>query len=208
MNKFKFASLFLLLVILAKTYAVTRTITVGNLIFTPTPAAVTVGDSIKWVWVNGIHTTTSTTIPAGAVPWNAPIDSAHTSFIYVITAAGQYNYYCIYHYKSGMIGTINASPIGINNISVNIPEKFELYQNYPNPFNPSTNIEFDIAENGFVSLKVFDITGKEAANLVNENLQKGTYKVDWYADGLTSGTYFYTLKASNFTETKRMMLIK
>ncbi|HJY64713.1 MAG TPA: T9SS type A sorting domain-containing protein, partial [Ignavibacteria bacterium] len=110
----------------------------------------------------------------------------------------------------GVNGTIiyRAGTIGIINISGIAPDEFSISQNYPNPFNPTTNIEFNIAENGFVSLKVFDITGKEISNLVNENLQRGTYKVDWSAAGLTSGVYFYTLKTASYSETKKMMLVK
>jgi len=89
-----------------------------------------------------------------------------------------------------------------------IPEKFNLEQNYPNPFNPSTNIAFDIAESGFVSLKVFDVTGKEVGNPVNENLQRGSYRVVWSGTGLTSGVYFYRIITNEFSETKKMILLK
>ncbi|HJY64712.1 MAG TPA: T9SS type A sorting domain-containing protein [Ignavibacteria bacterium] len=208
MNKFIFTAIFLLIFILAKTYTNTQIISVGAMTFAPATASVTVGDTIKWVWVERFHTTTSTTIPTGALPWDAPIDSTHPSFIYVVAVAGQYDYRCNFHYLLGMVGTFNASPIGIINITGNIPGKFELYQNYPNPFNPTTNIEFNVAENGFVSLKVFDITGREIENLVHENLQRGTYRVDWSGSGITSGVYFYTLKTSSFSDTKKMMLIK
>jgi len=214
MNKFNLVLLFFLLFILAKTYSNTQTISVGGMVFTPTPAAVTVGDTIKWVWANGIHTTTSVTIPAGALPWSAPIDSAHTSFIYKIAVAGQYNYWCNFHYKLGMLGTINASPIGIKNISGIIPEKFELYQNYPNPFNPTTNINFDISEKAVVKLTIYDITSSEIITLVNEELIQGSYSVNWDAAGYSSGIYFYKLvvdsygETKGFTETKRMMLVK
>jgi hypothetical protein len=100
---------------------------------------------------------------------------------------------------------------------------FSLSQNYPNPFNPSTKISFKIpspeAESsprrgwlkagvGLVTLKVYDITGKEVAVLVNETLQPGTYEVTFDGSGLTSGVYFYKLHAGEFMETKRMVLIK
>jgi len=112
----------------------------------------------------------------------------------------------------------NYEVIGINQISSLVPEKFSLSQNYPNPFNPTTNLEFGlpaeasakagISNLGFVSLKVYDMIGKEVATLVNENLSPGTYKYNFDASGLTSGIYFYTLKADGFSETKRMMLLK
>jgi hypothetical protein len=103
-------------------------------------------------------------------------------------------------YRAGTIGIIKQSGIA--------PEKFSLSQNYPNPFNPVTNINFDVSENGFVSLKVYDVSGKQVADLVNENLQTGSYKVDWSANDLSSGVYFYTLKTQKYSETKKMILTK
>ena len=89
-----------------------------------------------------------------------------------------------------------------------VPDKFELYQNYPNPFNPTTKINFAIPKNGFVTLKVFDVTGREVANLVNEMKTPGYYSVDFNASSFASGVYFYRIESSSFIETKRMMLIK
>jgi len=97
---------------------------------------------------------------------------------------------------------------GINQLSYVIPEKFSLSQNYPNPFNPVTNLEFGISDLGFVSLKVYDMLGKELVTLVNEKLSPGKYKVEFDGSGLPSGVYFYRLTAGEFTETKRMMLVK
>jgi len=88
------------------------------------------------------------------------------------------------------------------------PNDFSLEQNYPNPFNPSTNIGFKIAEGGFVSLKVFDILGNEVATLVNEEKSVGTYELTWNASMLSSGVYFYQLKAGEFISTKKMILLK
>ncbi|HRE09343.1 MAG TPA: SBBP repeat-containing protein [Ignavibacteria bacterium] len=108
-----------------------------------------------------------------------------------------------------------SQPIGITPISTEVPEGFSLGQNFPNPFNPVTNIGLRIARFGFVSLKVYDITGKEAAVLVNENLGAGTYNVDFDASQLASGTYFYRLVVGDntnngvsFTDVKKMILVK
>ena len=97
---------------------------------------------------------------------------------------------------------------GASSVSTIIPDKFSLEQNYPNPFNPVTNLEFGISDLGFVSLKVYDILGKEVVTLVNEKLNPGNYKVEFNGSDLTSGVYFYTLNAEGFTETKRMLLLK
>ena len=91
------------------------------------------------------------------------------------------------------------------------PDKFELSQNYPNPFNPSTKIRFSIpVGTGHTPslLRVYDLLGREVATLVNENLQPGTYEVQWDASHQASGLYFYQLKADGFVATKRMVLVK
>lgn len=98
--------------------------------------------------------------------------------------------------------------IGIQNINSEIPADYLLSQNYPNPFNPVTNIKFAVAKTGMVTLKVYDISGREVARLVNEELNAGTYNVDFNASHLSSGIYFYELTSGNFTGTKKMVLIK
>jgi hypothetical protein len=85
---------------------------------------------------------------------------------------------------------------------------FRLSQNYPNPFNPATKINYSLPKQGFVSLKVFDIAGKEVATLVSGVKQAGEYNIDFNASELTSGIYFYTIKAGDFLETRKMLLIK
>ncbi len=89
-----------------------------------------------------------------------------------------------------------------------IPSKFALYQNYPNPFNPSTKIKYQIPEVSFVTLKVYDVLGKEVAALVNEEKQAGNYEVEFNAINLPSGIYFYRLQTGNFVATKKMVLMK
>lgn len=100
------------------------------------------------------------------------------------------------------------APVGISQISSNVPERFSLSQNYPNPFNPSTKIAFNVPAKGFVTLKVYDALGQEVATLVNQNLSVGEYAYEFNASVLSSGIYFYTLKGENFIETKKMMLVK
>jgi hypothetical protein len=97
--------------------------------------------------------------------------------------------------------------IGIKNEN-EIAADYFLSQNYPNPFNPVTNIKFSIPKYGSVELKVFDINGKEIATLCNQSLQKGSYNVEFNADKLSSGMYFYTLRTNEFTSTNKMILIK
>lgn len=95
-----------------------------------------------------------------------------------------------------------------NSISTIIPLNCSLSQNYPNPFNPVTRIDFDIPKKGFVSLRVYNVLGREVQTLVNEEKQAGSYSVDFDGSELTSGVYFYKLEVDGFTDVKRMMLIK
>ncbi|MBN8570707.1 MAG: T9SS type A sorting domain-containing protein [Ignavibacteria bacterium] len=104
--------------------------------------------------------------------------------------------------------TTGGSSIGIQQVSSYLPDKFYLEQNYPNPFNPATVISFQLPAAGFVKLKVFDLLGREVANLLNENLSAGSYKYDFNASDLTSGIYFYKLETENFSETRKMVLVK
>lgn len=94
-----------------------------------------------------------------------------------------------------------------------IPESFSLMQNYPNPFNPSTTINFTITNSGeqvgsFTTLKIYDVLGKEITTLVNEYKPAGNYKAQFNATNITSGVYFYKLTSGNFSETKKMILLK
>jgi photosystem II stability/assembly factor-like uncharacterized protein len=97
---------------------------------------------------------------------------------------------------------------GIQKIGSLTPKEFSLSQNYPNPFNPITMINFQIAKSGEVKLIVFDILGRKIATLVNEQLQPGTFEAEWDASNNSSGVYFYKLITPEFTETRKMVLIK
>jgi L-ascorbate metabolism protein UlaG (beta-lactamase superfamily) len=89
-----------------------------------------------------------------------------------------------------------------------IPSGFKLYHSYPNPFNPVTNFEFRISNRDLVTLKIYDMLGKEIAVIVNKILSPGIYKYTWDASGFTSGVYFYTVKAGRFSDTKKFVLLK
>jgi hypothetical protein len=101
-------------------------------------------------------------------------------------------------------------PVGVSPKTAEIPKSFVLYQNYPNPFNPTTKIRFDIPTKaaGETTLKVYDQLGREAAILLHENLNAGSYEISWDASDLSSGVYFYKLEAKSFIETKKMVLVK
>src|SRR4030095_6551872 len=136
--------------------------------------------------------------------WNQPL----TSYYFKIEARLGNN-------TSGMRDTMyyhlvdtTHNPNAIQNISSEVPDRFALSQNYPNPFNPVTNINFSLPSNGTVRLVIYDVLGKLVSTLVNQNLRAGSYKVDFNASGLASGIYFYRLDAEEFTDVKKMILVK
>jgi hypothetical protein len=89
-----------------------------------------------------------------------------------------------------------------------IPNEFSIDQNYPNPFNPSTRINYQVPELSAVSIKVYDILGNLVTTLVDEVLEPGYYNVEWNADKLSSGVYFYSMKSGSYTSTKKLLLLK
>lgn len=98
--------------------------------------------------------------------------------------------------------------VSVENSKDNLPKDFLLYQNYPNPFNPKTEIEFRIPEHGFVSLKVYDVLGREVSTLVNEFKPAGNYRVTFDASNLPSGMYIYQMRVNNFIAAKKLLVLK
>jgi hypothetical protein len=131
-----------------------------------------------------------------------------------------YTYNDIYIYSSGVTVTLIGCKINgvifgdtsltqIIGVSSSIPDKSELYQNYPNPFNPSTNIKYKTSNNKFITIKIFDILGKEITTLVNEKKNAGEYEVEFDGSNMPSGMYFYCLLINGLrVDTKRMVMIK
>lgn len=104
--------------------------------------------------------------------------------------------------------TTNGGSTVVGNENTSLPSVFSLSQNYPNPFNPSTTIEYQIPEQSLVTIKIFDLLGREAATLVNEQKNAGNYSVQWNASDFSSGVYYYRLHAENIAETKILILLK
>jgi len=101
-----------------------------------------------------------------------------------------------------------ANTTSIQNISSEIPKEYKLYQNYPNPFNPATTINFDIIKTGNVKIAIYDALGREIKILVNEPATPGSYKVVFNAENISSGVYFYQIVTGEFTNIKKMLVIK
>jgi hypothetical protein len=124
--------------------------------------------------------------PTQKASWEAQKDAEHAKLLYMLNN-----------------GTLSVQPIGGT-----LPEAYALEQNYPNPFNPSTTISFSLPHAGQVSLKVFNMLGQEVATLVDGNHTAGTYQVQFNATGLSSGVYFYKLTSGDFSQVKKMTLVK
>ena len=98
--------------------------------------------------------------------------------------------------------------VDVENEDENLPAEFSLNQNYPNPFNPETTISFNLAQSGFVSLKIYDNLGNLISTPISRDMQSGTHKMSFSGNGLASGVYFYRLETERFSETRRMILLK
>jgi len=144
-------------------------------------------------------------VKVGSVTGNGTTNSASSySFTDRNLASGNYSYRLKQTDFNGNFEYFNLN----NEVNIGIPTKYDLSQNYPNPFNPSTKINYDLPYDGIVSIKLFDMSGKEVAVLVNEAKTAGYYSVDFNASALTSGVYFYSISANNFSATRKMLLIK
>jgi photosystem II stability/assembly factor-like uncharacterized protein len=128
-----------------------------------------------------------------------------------------HQYFANIHFPSNLVGYVVGregsiyklyNPVNIKFLSNLIPYKFSLSQNYPNPFNPSTKINFSLPKQSVVKLIIYDLLGREIHKLVNEELNAGTYSVEWNASGMPSGMYFYRIEIEEFSDIKKMILIK
>jgi hypothetical protein len=177
----------------------------GNLISTDTTL-----NYINTALWNFVQTGTYQTRGGGTVPGNA---SGYTSTYDVKWDAAK-NLYTQSYYGwtvdkwqyNGTLPTITLT--GVEEIGDMLPSGYVLSQNYPNPFNPTTAIDFTLPASGFVSLKVYDLLGREVMTLVNEQKAAGTYRATFDASNMPSGTYFYALKAGSFNSVKKMTLVK
>ena len=97
---------------------------------------------------------------------------------------------------------------GIVDFYIEAPNQFIVYQNYPNPFNPTTTITYSLTKDSFVTLKIFNELGREVKTLVSENKLPGKYEIKFNGKNLSSGVYFYKITAGDFTDTKKLIILK
>ncbi|MFA6598131.1 MAG: T9SS type A sorting domain-containing protein [Ignavibacteriaceae bacterium] len=137
------------------------------------------------------------------ISYTLPQDSVASTHTITAVYTGDANY----SPQSGT-GTLTYTLTGVENNQANIPTKFALTQNYPNPFNPTSTIRYDIPKTSFVKISVYDILGKEIKVLVNEEKNPGHHEIIYDARELASGIYFYTIRTAEFTQSKKMILLK
>jgi hypothetical protein len=162
-------------------------------------------------WIGGNSTQTSYQTTDGGDTWTpANFGSRINRFQFVNELVGYAGGRSVYKYTGRLITSVEET---------SLPEDFSLSQNFPNPFNPTTKIRFTIprlspveggSENGllYVTLKIYDVLGKEVMTVVNEEKLPGENEIEIFAGNLASGVYYYTLQAGNFVETKKMIILK
>jgi plastocyanin len=184
---------------------------VRNFEFSPRDITIPRGETVKWVWEEGFHTTTSGTgssDPDAGNLWDEPISSSNTTFSFQFNEEGFFPYYCVPHEFLDMKGTITVeAPGGVGDNNGNgsgaLPRAFDVSQNYPNPFNPSTTFSVSIPDGDLMesSLRVYSLRGTRVK----------TIYVDGKSDTgetLPSGIYLYRLEYNDQAITKKMTLLK
>ncbi|MCI0449901.1 MAG: Omp28-related outer membrane protein [Chlorobi bacterium] len=152
----------------------------------------------NWTQNTSVTVPLNYTLPSNYVAENCKVN------IFVYRGGGSYST-DNYVQQTRMEGV--TTPTGIHQQN-NVPSEYSLSQNYPNPFNPTTNIVFTIPKSEHVSLKFYDMMGREVATYLDAVVEAGTYKAEVDASSWSSGIYFYTLKTNSFVETKKMTLVK
>jgi Secretion system C-terminal sorting domain len=186
------------------------------------PTSSTFPDSIRVHWAANGDTNASTGSWVELGKFKATITGSWAQRLFIIPTASATGRLAINYrvvdggpagQNSDFIGidylrVIGPSTVGITTTNGEVPTKYALGQNYPNPFNPSTNINFSLPTSGVAKLTVFDVSGKVVATLLNGEKTAGNYTADFDASRLSSGVYFYRLESGNFTQTKKMLLVK
>ncbi len=200
----KYYLLFLLPLLLVAAYAnaTVHTITVQNFQFSPSSiTTVHVGDTIKWTWVNGSHTTTSEAIPAGAAAWNSPMSQNVTSFIYKVTVPGVYNYVCLPHMPD-MSGSFTASIVsGIGEIAAE-----PVFKLKGSVVTDEIIIDLDIIHAAQVNVQLYNLVGRLVRTFSDARREPGTYQENYWVADLPKGLYLLAIKVGNQQTTRRVIV--
>ncbi|MEO6166700.1 MAG: T9SS type A sorting domain-containing protein [Chitinophagales bacterium] len=186
------------------TKATTHTITVADFQFTPDTMTIEPGDTITWLWVNGLHTTTSNGIPSGAAPWNSLLDSMHTSFTYIATEPGTYHYISVPDLPA-MTGTftIPGAEVGIDDVALS-PVTFDLVSNL---VHNEVAITYTVRTNTSIDVALYNISGVRLETLLQEKATVGKYQSSFYLQQtFPTGMYFIRMQSGSIAVTRRMVV--
>lgn len=199
--KFLFAYLVFTIIFGFTAQATVHTVNVEDFEFSPADVTVSVGDTVKWVWDDsaGPHTTTSTTIPPGAVAWNQPINQSSQTFSYIVAVAGSYTYICTIH--TNMIGHITAT--GASDVET-IAGQPALIVN--NSIAGELFVHFNLKRASSVDIQLIDMSGRSVKNLLSSFNAPGAYSETWFLEYLPDGIYFLVLKTSEGLVSRKVVL--
>jgi hypothetical protein len=151
---------------------------------------------------------TATQVDSAFVPDSSKVNSGLSNGVKYFFWLKAVDRYCVRR-VSGFSApdSVVPNPVGIVK-NAEIPKVFKLYQNLPNPFNPTTTIKFDIPKTSMVTLVIYDVLGREVAQLVNARTNAGSYQITWFAGDVPSGAYFCKITAGDYVDVKKMILVK
>jgi len=182
--------------------ATTYTVNVSDNIFSPDNFTVVAGDTITWMWINGNHTTTSTVVPLGALPWNASINQNSQVFSYVPTMTGNYDYQCNFHYMMGMIGHFSVmGSAGIEEIQSGI-----LLNVIKNPATNQLHVNLNTTEKGMYEMTLNDITGRVVKTLFSAQQSQGEHHYYYNVADLAKGMYLLKLSGAGTEVVKKVII--
>jgi plastocyanin len=182
--------------------ATTQQVTVSDNVFTPSNFTVNTGDTIMWMWTNGFHTTTSTSVPAGAATWDVQINQTNQEFMYVATVAGSYNYQCSFHASMGMVASFTV--LESSGISENLPGV--SLNIYANPVTKELQIDLNTTKSSVLNLVLNDMTGREVKQLASAQQGAGEHHMQYNLAGLTRGVYLLKLNLNDEEMVRKIII--
>jgi plastocyanin len=180
----------------------TTMVNVSDNVFAPNNFTVTVGDTILWMWVNGTHTTSSTSIPVGAAAWNQVIDQNNTSYMYIVSTAGNYNYQCNFHVSMGMVGQFTAEQS--SGLNENIAGVYLGI--FANPINQQLNVDLKTKKTGELTITLNDITGRQVKLLSSGNQVAGEHHFQFELAELPKGIYLFKVSIGGDELVRKIIL--
>jgi plastocyanin len=179
--------------------ATTWTVNVANNVFQNNPTNVMVGDVIHWVWFEGSHTTTSTSVPSGANTWDAMINSSNTTFDYTVTTPGTYAYHCSFH--PGMTGSFVATSISTTVSPTLFENAFEVSMDAN-----SVTASYNVSSLSRVTIALYDLTGKMVKRLSSTEAGPGLHTEEFPVSDVTPGMYFVVADIGAKRNTQRIIV--